>query len=99
MRTGTKDYKTCRTPGIRSNACAVSQLNSQREGKRRRELYASGKGLVQEGELRPQNKNIMDEIDRVGAAREGIHPETARANDAPKKREESEATRNATEHP
>src|ERR1700722_14525006 len=42
----------------------------QRESKGRRELYAGGGGLIEEDELRPQNKDIMDEIDRVGAARE-----------------------------
>ena len=71
----------------------------QRESKGRRELYAGGDGLIEEGELRPQNKDIMDEIDRIGAARERIHPGAARADNAPKQGEEAETTRNATDHP
>ncbi len=66
---GDKDYKTCRTPGIRSNACAVNQLNSSAKANVDRELYASREGLAEEDELRPQNKSIMDKIDRVGASR------------------------------
>jgi len=42
----------------------------QRESKGRRELYAGGNGLTEEDVLRPKNKHIMDEIDRIGAPRE-----------------------------
>ncbi len=64
---GLQDVPRARNPKQRLCGHPTEQ---QRERKGRRELYAGGEGFIKEDELRPQNKDIMDEIDGVGAARE-----------------------------
>ena len=82
-----KDYDVPRARNPKQRLCG-NPTEQQRDRKGRRELYAGGEGCIEEDELRPQNKDIMDEIDGVGAAREnpskggecGQRPETERGN-------------------